>query len=446
MNGASSTFFSCGCCEVQPAVDDRDRTGFPSAPPALGDRPDASNRAASTGSSRCHRAAGATRRARCETVRPRPVAFAGAGARTLRSGPAIARSARALRRDVAAAGAATIAGGRQARPFAAVEAVHARAVGRPAGDALTRAAGRPGRARPRPRRRPGNRVRPAPRGAGPPPRPPGRPAASRAAAGASFARSRALSSSLMPLISVLKIRSERPSERAMSGSCFQPKNSTSDHDRQHEQVAGREQLHDGGLLLTRRGGVGAELETTPHAVGRRGQPVAARRTDAAARRARRPPGRAAAVPSAVCSVRAPRRRRAPGRPARRGCTGTSTLDLDRRAAGSRSLDPRAQLVDAGAGARRDEHRVGSQVRAAAAASRASAASTLLNTSCSGTCSASMSASTSRTARICASGSASDASTTCRIRSASATSSSVERNASTSWGGRCRTKPTVSVSV
>ena len=32
------------------------------------------------------------------------------------------------------------------------------------------------------------------------------------------------------------------------------------------------------------------------------------------------------------------------------------------------------------------------------------------------------------------------STTCRIRSASATSSSVDRNASTSWCGRCRTKP------
>ena len=38
------------------------------------------------------------------------------------------------------------------------------------------------------------------------------------------------------------------------------------------------------------------------------------------------------------------------------------------------------------------------------------------------------------------------STTCRIRSASPTSSSVERNASTSWCGRCRTKPTVSASV
>ena len=34
------------------------------------------------------------------------------------------------------------------------------------------------------------------------------------------ASARFLSSSLMPLISVLKIRSERPSERAMSGSCF----------------------------------------------------------------------------------------------------------------------------------------------------------------------------------------------------------------------------------
>ena len=55
-------------------------------------------------------------------------------------------------------------------------------------------------------------------------------------------------------------------------------------------------------------------------------------------------------------------------------------------------------------------------------------------------------STCRTAAICPSGSGCDASTTCSIRSASATSSSVERNASTSWCGRARTKPTVSASV
>ena len=53
---------------------------------------------------------------------------------------------------------------------------------------------------------------------------------------------------------------------------------------------------------------------------------------------------------------------------------------------------------------------------------------------------------SRTAAICDSGSACDPSTTCKIRSAADTSSRVERNASTSWCGRCRTKPTVSVSV
>ncbi len=35
---------------------------------------------------------------------------------------------------------------------------------------------------------------------------------------------------------------------------------------------------------------------------------------------------------------------------------------------------------------------------------------------------------------------------CTIRSAPEISSSVERNASTSWWGRCRTNPTVSVSV
>ncbi len=52
----------------------------------------------------------------------------------------------------------------------------------------------------------------------------------------------------------------------------------------------------------------------------------------------------------------------------------------------------------------------------------------------------------RTASICASGLTSEPSTTCTSRSASTTSSSVERNASTSWVGRCRTNPTVSVST
>ena len=74
------------------------------------------------------------------------------------------------------------------------------------------------------------------------------------------------------------------------------------------------------------------------------------------------------------------------------------------------------------------------------------ASTLLTTISSGTAAASISPSTTRTASIWPSGSGSEPSTTCTSRSAAATSSSVERNASTSWCGRCRTKPTVSVSV
>ena len=76
----------------------------------------------------------------------------------------------------------------------------------------------------------------------------------------------------------------------------------------------------------------------------------------------------------------------------------------------------------------------------------SATSALLITTSSGTLSAPISASTSRTAAIWPSGSGWAPSTTCRIRSESATSSSVERNASTSWCGRCRTNPTVSLIV
>src|SRR6516165_3507667 len=76
----------------------------------------------------------------------------------------------------------------------------------------------------------------------------------------------------------------------------------------------------------------------------------------------------------------------------------------------------------------------------------SAVSALLMTTISGTSAAPISASTWRTADICACGSAPLPSTTCRTRSAWATSSSVERNASTSWCGRRRTKPTVSVRV
>ena len=62
----------------------------------------------------------------------------------------------------------------------------------------------------------------------------------------------------------------------------------------------------------------------------------------------------------------------------------------------------------------------------------SAASALLTTTISGTLSAPISANTSRTAAIWPSGSGWEPSTTWRIRSESATSSSVERNASTSW--------------
>ncbi|SLH25252.1 Uncharacterised protein [Mycobacteroides abscessus subsp. abscessus] len=57
-----------------------------------------------------------------------------------------------------------------------------------------------------------------------------------------------------------------------------------------------------------------------------------------------------------------------------------------------------------------------------------------------------SAITSRTALIWPAGSGSEPSTTCSSRSAPVTSSSVERNASTSWVGRCRTNPTVSVNT
>src|SRR6266498_2788725 len=87
---------------------------------------------------------------------------------------------------------------------------------------------------------------------------------------------------------------------------------------------------------------------------------------------------------------------------------------------------------------RAEHGTASgQARLSRSTVSSSAASILLITSSSGTLSAPTSASTSRTARTCSSGSACAPSTTCTIRSAWATSSSVERNASTSWCGRCR---------
>ena len=65
---------------------------------------------------------------------------------------------------------------------------------------------------------------------------------------------------------------------------------------------------------------------------------------------------------------------------------------------------------------------------------------MLNTSSSGMSPASISRSTSRTVAICASGLGDDASTMCRISSDSTTTSSVERNASTSWCGSLRMKP------
>ena len=65
---------------------------------------------------------------------------------------------------------------------------------------------------------------------------------------------------------------------------------------------------------------------------------------------------------------------------------------------------------------------------------------MLNTTSSGMSRAPTSPMTSRTVAIWPAGSGCAASTTCTIRSASPTSSSVERNASTSWCGRLRTKP------
>jgi GTPase len=101
--------------------------------------------------------------------------------------------------------------------------------------------------------------------------------------------------------------------------------------------------------------------------------------------------------------------------------------------------------------RRAETNTASGIRCRSRAmARSPAASVLLTTTSSGgmavSCFWPISPSTSRTALICHSGIGSEPSTTCTTRSASATSSSVVRNASTSWCGRCRTNPTVSVSV
>ena len=74
-----------------------------------------------------------------------------------------------------------------------------------------------------------------------------------------------------------------------------------------------------------------------------------------------------------------------------------------------------------------------------------ARSALLNATSSGTWSAPISASTSRTARMLPPTSGALASTTWTSRSASTATSSVDRNASTSWWGSLRMNPTVSVS-
>ena len=104
-----------------------------------------------------------------------------------------------------------------------------------------------------------------------------------------------------------------------------------------------------------------------------------------------------------------------------------------------------QLVEALAGARRHDDASASRGAAAARRTSGSATSALLMTTSSGTSRARRRRRAPRGPRPAAPrGRRREPSTTCRIRSASATSSSVERNASTSWCGRWRTKPTVSV--
>ena len=93
--------------------------------------------------------------------------------------------------------------------------------------------------------------------------------------------------------------------------------------------------------------------------------------------------------------------------------------------------------------RRDVQRAGIERRAAARARPRRAESHLLKTSSVGTRSAPTSASTACTAAMWRSRSALDASMTCSSRSASATSSSVARNAATSACGSRSMKPTVS---
>src|SRR5260221_375822 len=124
--------------------------------------------------------------------------------------------------------------------------------------------------------------------------------------------------------------------------------------------------------------------------------------------------------------------------------GTMTLTWRSRRGSSRSISRSRSSIPAPV--RAETTTDPRSARRSPSSSMDSAASALLITTSSGTSPAPISPSTSRTAAIWARGSASEPSTTCRIRPASATSSSVDRKASTSWCGRCRTKPTVSVSV
>ena len=143
-------------------------------------------------------------------------------------------------------------------------------------------------------------------------------------------------------------------------------------------------------------------------------------------------------------ARAPRRRGAPGRPGRPGRRAPARRRRRPGAAAGRRSARAARRCPAPV--RADTHTAPGRARRRVRMSSSVIASTLLTTMSSGTARASISPSTTRTASIWPSGSGSEPSTTCSSRSAAATSSSVERKASTSWCGRCRTNPTVSVSV
>ncbi len=119
-------------------------------------------------------------------------------------------------------------------------------------------------------------------------------------------------------------------------------------------------------------------------------------------------------------------------------------DLD-RACGS-ALAMRASTVGALAGERRDGDRVGVPAFAAGPVPSRRPGPTCSAATTSGISAAPISPRTSRTASICSSRSRTEASATCRIRSARATSSSVDLNASTRSWGSLRTNPTVSDTV